>query len=98
MLDAPRLAYLGEALRALLVIEARGALLTASAPLALLRPDDYPGCAARRCAVRTASGAEVAAVVVGRESVVGSEGALQYALRMLLVTDALALQVRSWFL
>ncbi|GBF99399.1 hypothetical protein Rsub_12332 [Raphidocelis subcapitata] len=98
MLDAPRLAYLGEALRALLVIEARAAALEGSAPLDAALPaplaEAYPGCSARRCRVRTASGARVAVVVVGREGVLGEERVLQYALRQMLVSDALAPQFR----
>eukprot|EP00878_Enallax_costatus_P013328 GHUV01013934.1.p1 GENE.GHUV01013934.1~~GHUV01013934.1.p1 ORF type:complete len:645 (+),score=183.34 GHUV01013934.1:126-2060(+) len=94
MIDAGRLSYLGEALRALLVIEARQArLVSTSVPE---RPPSHlqEGCTALRCQVATSSGAIVRVVLGGRPSVLASHQLVEHALRQTLVADALSLQFR----
>jgi hypothetical protein len=91
LLDASRLSYLGEALRSLLVIEARAATLESSEPLEPPPPwVAGRGLGARRCGVRTTSGARVPVVLVGPGAVLGSEALRLYALRQTMVADAMA--------
>jgi hypothetical protein len=97
MLDAPRLSYLGECLRSLLAVEARGLEVEGAEPLDAPKAasEALPaGCAARRLRARTASGAAVRLVLAAREGVLADGRAVAYAVRQALVTDALTLQVR----
>lgn len=95
LLDAARLAYLGEGLRSLLVIEARSAEVESVSPLDPPPAFLGPRLAARRVCFRTASGARAAAVLAAPEALVENEALRLYALRQTLVADALATVVSS---
>ncbi|CAG9465332.1 unnamed protein product [Pedinophyceae sp. YPF-701] len=90
-----KLAALGEALRGLLVVEARGAVLRhASAPskgLPLTNAARAPG-PLLRCDVETASGAQCAVLLSGEPTALESREGCQQALRMALAADAQTLQ------
>eukprot|EP00891_Asterochloris_glomerata_P001718 jgi/Astpho2/1718/Aster-04143 len=94
LIDAHRLSYLGEALRALLVLEMRG--LTVHNQQATERvPAHLPqGCTAVRCNVRSASGGHATVVLGGPPDVSASEPLVEHALRQTLVADALSLQFK----
>ncbi|KAG2498011.1 hypothetical protein HYH03_004269 [Edaphochlamys debaryana] len=94
LIDSVRLSFLGEALRGLLVMEARGLTLTGRTPLEALPRNLPPGCQAVRCDYATASGAPGAVVLGAPPSVLQHEGLVQHALRMTLVTDSVSLQFR----
>ncbi|KAK9822214.1 hypothetical protein WJX81_006927 [Elliptochloris bilobata] len=92
--DAQRLGHLGEALRALLVLEVRQARLAGRNACERTPAHLPPGCNATRCALRSASGAAASVVLGGPLSVLAEEALVQHALRQTLVADALALQMR----
>ncbi|GLI68742.1 hypothetical protein VaNZ11_013233 [Volvox africanus] len=94
LIDSSRLSFLGEALRALLVMEVRGLKLVSRAPLEKL-PRTLPGgCQAVRCQYLTCSGAKGSVVLGAPPSVLEHDGLVQHALRMTLVTDSVSLQFR----
>ncbi|GLC45726.1 hypothetical protein PLESTM_001771400 [Pleodorina starrii] len=94
LIDSTRLSFLGEALRALLVMEVRDLKLVSRTPLDKL-PRTLPGgCQAVRCQYATASGASGSVVLGAPPSVLEHEGLVQHALRMTLVTDSVSLQFR----
>ncbi|GIL72466.1 hypothetical protein Vretimale_4182 [Volvox reticuliferus] len=94
LIDSTRLSFLGEALRALLVMEVRGLKLVSRTPLAKL-PRTLPGgCQAVRCQYMTCSGAKGSVVLGAPPSVLEQDGLVQHALRMTLVTDSVSLQFR----
>lgn len=94
MIDSGRLSYMGEALRALLVLEARRVRLVSCSPPAAPPSHLYEGCQALRCEVQTASGARLVVVLGGPPSVLGQQALVEHALRQTLVADALSLQFR----
>ncbi|KAF6260727.1 hypothetical protein COO60DRAFT_1505165 [Scenedesmus sp. NREL 46B-D3] len=94
MVDAGRLSYLGEALRALLVLEVRRARLVSANPPTRLPSHLQEGCSALLCEVATSSGATVRVVLGGRPAVLSSQQLVEHALRQTLVADALSLQFR----
>lgn len=94
MVDAGRLSYLGEALRALLVLEVRRARLVSATPPSRLPSHLQEGCSALLCEVATSSGATVRVVLGGRPSVLSNQQLVEHALRQTLVADALSLQFR----
>ncbi|KAG2446125.1 hypothetical protein HXX76_000723 [Chlamydomonas incerta] len=94
LVDSTRLSFLGEALRALLVMEARGLQLTARTPLDKLPRNLPAGCAAARCDYTTSSGAAGSVVLGAPPGVLEHPALVEHALRMTLVTDAVSLQFR----
>ncbi|GFH16869.1 uncharacterized protein HaLaN_13381 [Haematococcus lacustris] len=68
LIDGQKLSYLGEALRALLVLEMRGLTLLSTLPCAKTPANLPVGCSALRCEVRTVSGAQVTAILGGQPS------------------------------
>lgn len=89
VVDTARLSYLGEALRALLVLEARRARLVSSKPPAQMPTHLAPGCSALECEVTTGSGAAVRIVLGGRPGVLAQQQLVEHALRQTLVCFAL---------
>ncbi|KAJ9510596.1 hypothetical protein QJQ45_027480 [Haematococcus lacustris] len=94
LIDGQKLSYLGEALRALLVLEMRGLTLLSTLPCAKTPANLPVGCSALRCEVRTVSGAQVTAILGGQPSVLQNHALVEHALRMTLVADSLSLQFR----
>ncbi|KAK9844911.1 hypothetical protein WJX74_008601 [Apatococcus lobatus] len=94
LIDAHRLSFLGEALRAILVLEVRRATVTSTTPCERLPAHLPPGSSALRCSIRSQSGATSLAVLGGPPSVLSNPGLVEHALRQTLVADALSLQFR----
>ncbi|KXZ56481.1 hypothetical protein GPECTOR_1g430 [Gonium pectorale] len=94
LLDAGRLGCLGEGLRALLVMEARGLTLASCTPLPLPPRNAPPGCAAARCGFVSSSGAGGCVVLCAPPAVLERQALVQHALRMSLVADSVSLQFR----
>eukprot|EP00882_Tetradesmus_deserticola_P006882 GHRQ01007249.1.p1 GENE.GHRQ01007249.1~~GHRQ01007249.1.p1 ORF type:complete len:423 (+),score=169.00 GHRQ01007249.1:147-1415(+) len=90
MVDAGRLSYLGEALRALLVLEVRCARLLSASPPSRLPSHLQEGCSALLCEVATSSGASVRVVLGGRPGLLASQQLVEHALRQTLVRGAAA--------
>lgn len=94
MIDAQRLSFLGEALRALLVMETRSLRLMATEPCLRAPAHLPPGCVALRCSVHTPGGAELSVIIGAQPAVVASRELVEYALRSTMVVDSLSLQFR----
>eukprot|EP00879_Flechtneria_rotunda_P012691 GHRR01013252.1.p1 GENE.GHRR01013252.1~~GHRR01013252.1.p1 ORF type:complete len:386 (+),score=138.11 GHRR01013252.1:137-1294(+) len=86
IVDAGRLSYLGEAVRALLVLEARRAQLVSAVPPERLPSHLQEGCTALTCQVATSSGATVRVVLGGRPAVLANQQLVEHALRQTLVS------------
>lgn len=90
--EVPRLACVAEALRAALVMEARGAkVLSAHAPTVTLFSPDV---SAVQCSVQTAGGAVVEVLLCGDAGALANETARDHALRQCLAADAMHVQLR----
>ncbi|GAX77467.1 hypothetical protein CEUSTIGMA_g4911.t1 [Chlamydomonas eustigma] len=94
LVDSHRLSFLGEALRALLVLETRNARLVSTTPCAKVPVNLAAGCAATKCELRTASGRTTTAILGGQPEVIKEQQLVQHALRMTLVSDSQSLQFR----
>lgn len=94
LIDPARLSFLGEALRALLVLEARALQVLSLEPLAKVPANLPAGCLAVKCLFVTTSGAAGAVVLGAPESVLAHKLLVQHALRMTLVADSVSLQFR----
>ncbi|CAK0786305.1 hypothetical protein CVIRNUC_009518 [Coccomyxa viridis] len=94
LVDAQRLSYLGEALRALLVLEVRQLRLAGRHPCERTPAHLPQGATASRCSVQTASGAHATVVLGGPPNVLEKDSLVEYALRQTLVADAVSLQFR----
>ena len=96
LVDSHRLSFLGEALRALLVIETRSLQLMSTWDCAKVPVNLASGCAALRCEVRTASGRTAFVVLGGQPDVLKNLKLVEHALRMTLVSDSQSLQVGGY--
>ncbi|CAL8464121.1 g3656 [Coccomyxa elongata] len=94
IIDAHRLSYLGEALRALLVLEVRQLTLASHTPCERVPAHLPANATAVRCSMRSASNAHATVVLGGPPQVLGHDSLVEYALRQTLVADALSLQFR----
>jgi len=94
LIDSSKLSFLGEAVRALLVLEMRGLTLIESTQCSKVPANLPEGCQALRCKLRTQNGAEVIAILGGQPSVLQDRSLVEHALRMTLVADSLSLQFR----
>ncbi|CAD7704105.1 unnamed protein product [Ostreobium quekettii] len=93
-IDAKRLSYLGEALRALLLMEMRLLTVVHMAPCERVPSHLTNGCTAIRCDISSASGANAVVVLGGPPAVLSNQMLVQHALRQTLVVDSLCLQFR----
>eukprot|EP00803_Ostreobium_quekettii_P001217 evm.model.scf_1457.3 EVM.evm.TU.scf_1457.3 scf_1457:18929-26380(+) len=93
-IDAKRLSYLGEALRALLLMEMRLLTVVHMAPCERVPSHLTNGCTAIRCDINSASGAHAVVVLGGPPAVLSNQMLVQHALRQTLVVDSLCLQFR----
>ncbi|GMH36559.1 hypothetical protein BSKO_04427 [Bryopsis sp. KO-2023] len=93
-IDAARLSYLGEALRALLLMEMRLLEVNSMNPCERVPSHLSPGCTAIQCMIRSASGAQATVVLGGPPTVLSNQKLVQHALRQTLVVDSLCLQFR----
>lgn len=97
LIDSHRLSFLGEALRALLVMELRQLTLVDVQPCGRPAASSHlpPSCQEGvRCELRTASGATTAVVLAGVSGVLQLRPLVEHALRQTLVSDSLSLQFR----
>ncbi|EFJ44779.1 hypothetical protein VOLCADRAFT_121257 [Volvox carteri f. nagariensis] len=94
LIDARRLSSLGEALRALLVMEVRTLKLVSLGAVDSLPRNLPAGSRAVRCQFLTASGVSAGVVLGTPPSVLQHEALVEHALRMTLVTDSVGLQFR----
>lgn len=93
LVDAPRLGELGNALRALLVVEVRSTVVTSAVATEKVPAYLPPSFRAVRCACRSSSGARFSVTLGGPPEVVREAAVAEHAVRHLLVADALALAV-----
>ncbi|KAK9800299.1 hypothetical protein WJX73_007633 [Symbiochloris irregularis] len=94
LIDAYRLSFLGEALRAVLVLEMRTLTVTSANACARTPAHLPPGCTALRATIKSCSGAEATVVLGGPPKVLENPALVEHALRNTLVADALSLQFR----
>ncbi|KAK9814581.1 hypothetical protein WJX72_008178 [[Myrmecia] bisecta] len=94
LIDAHRLSFLGQALRAMLVMELRLLSVISCVPCDRVPAHLPPGCMAVRCSIRTHSGAHATVVLGGPANVLQDETLVEHALRQTLVSDALSLQFK----
>ncbi|DBB17102.1 TPA: hypothetical protein ACH3X3_014184 [Trebouxia sp. C0006] len=89
-----RLSFLGEALRALLVLEVRQLTVTSQTPTHRMPAHLPAGCTAMRCEIQSASGACAQVVLGGPQEVLKNPDLVEHALRQTLAADALSLQFK----
>lgn len=94
LIDSHKLSFLGEALRALLIMETRNTTLVNTSSCARLPVNLAAGCAALRCEIRTSSGRPAVVVLGGQPDVLKEPKLVEHALRMTLVSDSQSLQFR----
>ena len=94
LIDTHKLGFLGEALRALLVLETRTATVTGSGPCPKTPMNLQAGSSAIRCEVKTSSGRQTVVVLGGPPEILENPKLVEHAVRMTLVSDSQSLQFR----
>eukprot|EP00798_Chlamydomonas_sp_ICE-L_P000459 gene459-1865_t len=94
LIESAKLSYMGEAMRALLVMEMRSVKLLTTTPSVKVPANLPDGCSALRCEVKTGSGRSATIILGGQPEMLKDNTLVQYALRMTLVSDSLSLQFR----
>ncbi|DBA79408.1 hypothetical protein WJX79_002219 [Trebouxia sp. C0005] len=89
-----RLSFLGEALRAMLVLEVRQLTVTSQTPTHRVPAHLPAGCTALRCEIQSASGGCAKVVLGGPQEVLKNPALVEHALRQTLSADALSLQFK----
>ncbi|KAG1655243.1 hypothetical protein FOA52_007975 [Chlamydomonas sp. UWO 241] len=94
LVDSHKLTFLGEALRALLIMETRTVTLVSTSLCTKVPVNLASGCGAIRCELRTASGRSAVVVLGGQPPVLKDTKLVEHSLRMTLVSDSQSLQFR----
>ncbi|KAL3134023.1 hypothetical protein ABBQ32_008457 [Trebouxia sp. C0010 RCD-2024] len=94
LIQPNRLSYLGETLRAVLVLEVRQLTVLSQKPTQRIPAHLPSGCTAICCQIQTAGKAQAQVVLGGPHAVLQKPALVEHALRQTLAADALSLQLK----